>query len=256
MTAERGHEVASHSWSHRREDAHDVTGPKKQVSFLRYTKRLLEDLSDQEVITFRSPALRINQYTAAALIETGHKIDSSVPSQRFDFFLSFGSRKKLKWLTSPRLPYKANSVDLTKKGIGPLIEVPLSAGFFPYVGTTMRIFPFLTNIQKYLHHLETGTNNKPVVFNIHPNEFIDESLEQRTIKRRRQNLLAYFLQDVVRSKLKVKNLGPQAIPLYEAQLRFFKERGYQFRSVRGYCEELGMLERSFQKKELRREKVE
>ena len=251
MVAERGHEIGNHSWSHKKEDGHDVTGPKKQTRFLRDTKHLLEDLSGQQVISFRAPALRVNQYTAAALIETGHKIDSSVPSQRFDFFLSLGSRKKLRWLRSPRLPYRTDSRDLTRKGKSPLIEVPLSANILPYVGTTMRIFPIITRMQKHFHHQETRFNNKPVVFDIHPNEFIDESHEQRTIARRRQNPLAHLLQDVVRSGLKAKNLGPHAIPLYEEQLSFFADRGYRFRSVRRYCEELEMLRSSLQVKELR-----
>jgi hypothetical protein len=40
------------------------------------------------------------------LIQTGHRIDSSVASQRFDFFLSFGSLNKLNWLTAQRRPYR------------------------------------------------------------------------------------------------------------------------------------------------------
>ena len=221
MTADHGHEIGNHSWSHEKKDGHDVTNLESQIRSLKDTKHLLEDLSGQEVISFRSPALRVNEYTHQALVETGHKIDCSVPSQRFDFFLSFGSRKKLRWLTAPRGPYQANSNDLTKKGSSSLTEVPLSAGLFPYVGTTMRIFPFLTDIQKYFHHWESLFNQKPVVFVIHPNEFIDESDKPRKIDRRSSNSLSYFLQDVVRSRLKVKNLGNAAIPLYESQIKFF-----------------------------------
>jgi len=205
------------------------------------TKHLLEDLSGQQVISFRSPALRVNEHTAPALIETGHKIDSSVPSQRFDFFLSFGSLKKFKWLTAPRKPYFTNPKDLTKKGQSPLIEIPLSAGFFPYVGTTLRIFPILTRIQKHFHHWETILNKKPVIFDIHPNEFIDKSYEPRKIERRSGNFISSLLQDSIRSHLKVKNLGKAAIPLYESQLNFFKKRGYCFTTIRNYCEENGFL---------------
>jgi len=244
ITAERGHEVGNHSWSHEKKDGHDVTDLKTQIRFLKDTKSLLEDLSGQEVISFRSPALRTNKYTPEALIETGHKIDSSVPSQRFDFFLSFGSLKKFKWLTAPRKPYFTNPKDLTKKGKSPLIEVPLSAGFFPYVGTTMRIFPILTNLQKQLHHWESSINNKPVVFDIHPNEFIDESNEPRKIERRSSNFISSILQDSIRSQLKVKNLGPKAIPLYDSQIKFFMKRGYQFMGVRDYCKEAGLIKQA------------
>jgi peptidoglycan/xylan/chitin deacetylase (PgdA/CDA1 family) len=241
ITAARGHEIGNHSWSHDKKDGHDVTDLKTQIQFVSDTKKLLEDLSGQEVISFRSPALRVNNYTPQALIETGHKIDSSVPSQRFDFFLSFGSRKKLKWLNAPRKPYYTKRNDLSKKGKSPIIEIPLSAGFFSYIGTTMRIFPGLTNLQKQFHHWESSINKKPVVFDIHPNEFIDESNEPRAIERRSSNFLSYYLQDVIRSRLKAKNLGPNAIPLYESQLSFFKEHGYKFTTVRKYCEEKGML---------------
>lgn len=54
-----------------------------------------------------------------------------------------------------------------------LVEVPLSAFFFPYVGTTMRILPALTAMQRIGFHLEARLNKKPIVFDIHPNEFID-----------------------------------------------------------------------------------
>jgi peptidoglycan/xylan/chitin deacetylase (PgdA/CDA1 family) len=241
MTFEKVHEFVSHSWSHEKKDGHDVTDFKTQKSFLADTKHLLEDISGQEVISFRSPALRINQYTAPALIEAGYKIDSSVPSQRFDFFLSFGSLKKFKWLFAPRLPYYTKPNDLTKKGEGPLIEVPLSAGLFPFVGTTMRIFPLLTRVQRNFHHWESAVNNKPVVFDIHPNEFIDESGEKRIIERRSSNYLSYLLQDLIRSQLKVKNLGPQAVPLYDDQIKFFYKRNYKFTTIKGYCEDKGFL---------------
>lgn len=105
----------------------------------------------------------------------------------------------------------------------------------------MRIFPFLTNIQKHLHHWESFLNNKPVVFDIHPNELIDESNEPRKIERRSSNFITSLLQDSIRSQLKVKNLGPKAIPLYESQIRFFMKKGYRFTSVREYCEEVGLL---------------
>jgi peptidoglycan/xylan/chitin deacetylase (PgdA/CDA1 family) len=58
----------------------------KQIRHLEETKKLLEDISGLEVISFRAPALRVNDDTPKALISTGYKIDSSVASQRFDFF--------------------------------------------------------------------------------------------------------------------------------------------------------------------------
>lgn len=236
-----GHEVGSHSMSHLKENGHDVTDFKKQVKLLSDSKKLLEDISGQEVISFRAPALRVNEFTAPALIETNYKIDSSVASQRFDMFFSFGGLKKLNWLTAPRLPYKTSEKSLLKKGKGPLIEVPLTATLFPFVGTTMRIFPGITKVQRNFLNWETSINKKPVVFDIHPNEFIDESDEPRIISRRTKNSVTYFMQDFLRSQLKVKNLGEKAIPLYESQIEFFKKRNYQFTTLKQYCINQGFL---------------
>ena len=238
MVIKDGHEVASHGKSHLKENGFDVMPFERQKRHLAETKKLLEDISGQEVVSFRAPALRVNEYTAPALIETGYKIDSSVASQRFDFFLSFGGIRKLKWLTAPRLPYYTAQDSLFKKGEGPLIEVPLSALFLPYVGTTMRIFPGITKIVRQGIHLESSRlNGKPIVFDIHPNEFIDESDEPRIISRRSNNPISYLLQDFFRSQLKVKNLGGNAILLYKKQIEFFAKRDYQFTTLKAYCKQ-------------------
>ncbi len=237
-----GHEVGSHSMSHLKENGHDVTNLKKQKVLLSESKKILEDISGQEVISFRAPALRVNKYTSEALIETGYKIDCSIASQRFDLFLSFGGLKKLKWLTAPRKPYRTSEKSLFKRGDSPLIEVPLSATLFPYVGTTMRIFPQITRLQRSILNFETKSNGKPIVFDIHPNELIDESNEPRIIKNRSKNPISYFMQDYLRSQLKVKNLGIKAIPLYKSQIGFFKKRGYIFCTIKDYCKKEGLLE--------------
>ena len=128
-----------------------------------------------------------------------------------------------------------------KKGPGPLVEVPLSALFLPYVGTTMRIFPSITSLQRWGFHWESRLTGKPVVFDIHPNELIDESNEKRVVQKRSKNPVTAILKDELRSKLKIKNLGPQAVPLYEREMEFYRARGYEFTPVRDYCEKLGLL---------------
>lgn len=241
MIVEDGHEVASHGKSHLKENGFDVMPFEKQKRHLIETKTLLEDISGQEVINFRAPALRVNNSTARALIEAGYRIDSSVASQRFDFFLSFGGRIKLNWLKAPRKPYRTDHNSIFKKGDSPLVEVPLSAFVFPYLGTTMRVFPRTTNIQKWFIHQESSLTGKPVVFDIHPNEFIDESDEPREIASRSKNPVSFFLQDWLRSNLKVKNLGPAARPIYEKQIKYFKERDYKSVTIKQYCEEEGLI---------------
>ncbi|MDG1901156.1 MAG: polysaccharide deacetylase family protein [Bacteroidales bacterium] len=242
MIVSEGHEVASHGKSHLKENGFDVMPLEKQIEHLDYSKKLLEDISGHEVISFRAPALRVNKDTPEALIRTGYLIDSSVASQRFDFFMSFGGLKKLNWLFAPRIPYRTSNNSLFRKGSGPLVEVPLSALFFPYVGTTMRIFPLLHKIQRYAINFEsTFFNDKPMVFDIHPNEFIDESSEPRKIESRSQSKLSYLFQDYLRAKLKTKNLGPIAGELYEKEIEFYKNRGYNMITIQEYCKVNNLL---------------
>jgi peptidoglycan-N-acetylglucosamine deacetylase len=236
-----GHEVGSHGLSHKKEDAFDVLSYENQVYHLSESKKILEDISGKEVISFRSPALRVNKYTAKAISTTGYKIDSSIASQRFDMFFSFGSLRKLKWLFAPRVPYRTSPNSLFKRGNGEIIEIPLSATFLPYVGTTMRIFPSVSKVQRCILNFENKINKKPIVFDIHPNEFIDESDEVRVINKRSNNPASYLLQDIIRSRLKVKNLGKKAVPLYESQISYFMEKGYKFSTIKNYVLELGFV---------------
>jgi len=233
-----GHEVGSHGKSHIKENGFDVMPFEKQKRHLDYSRKLLEDISGQEVISFRAPALRVSNLTARALIETGFRIDSSIASQRFDFFLSFGSKQKLNFLRAPRLPYRTKQNNIFAIGNSPLVEVPLSATFLPFVGTTMRMLPRLTSMQQKLLHFESSINAKPVVFGVHPNEFIDESSEERVINRRSSNPLAYIFTDYLRANLKTKNLGPRGINVYEQFISFYAKRRYTMTTVKSYVAEM------------------
>ncbi len=241
MIVPYGHEVASHGWTHEVDQAFDVLPFKTQVEHLTRSRKLLEDLSGQQVVSFRAPALRVNEHTPVALAEAGYLTDSSVASQRFDMFLSFGGIKKLNWLTAPRLPYKTDPNNLFKKGNGPIAEIPLTAMMLPFVGTTMRLFPGITSLQQSLLHMESKMNHKPVVFDVHPNEFIEEHTNIRTIARRTSNPLKYMFNDVIRGKMKIKNLGRKAIPVYEKFIGFYQNQGYQFVTIRDYAIAQGLI---------------
>jgi len=95
--------------------------------------------------------LRINEDTVRALEKTGFKTDSSVASQRFDGPFTFGSKKKLKWLLAPRRPYMISYDSVVKEGNSNILEIPISALFIPFIGTTMRISPLVTKmLRKFL----------------------------------------------------------------------------------------------------------
>jgi peptidoglycan/xylan/chitin deacetylase (PgdA/CDA1 family) len=238
MAFNKGHEIGSHGLTHRSEKAFDLLTYEQQLDHLKKSKDIIENITGQEIISFRAPAARVNNNIVKALDETGFKIDSSVASQRLDMFMSFGSLKKLNWLTAPRLPYFTDQNNVFKKGNGPILEIPISAFVFPYIGTFMRISPPLNRLTRNLLYLETKLNHRPFNFLTHPNEFIDEELENGQLERRGKTYISYLLGDVLRHKLKIKNLGGKALPIYERELVFFKEKKIEFITCKDYLQTL------------------
>lgn len=229
-----GHEVGCHGMYHDPNLAFDVLSLEEQKKYLLQAKNILEDISGQPVISFRAPALRVNKHTPKALKETGFLIDSSVASQRMDFFLSFGAKDKLKWVFAPRKPYFTAENNLARKGNSSLFEVPVTALFLPYAGTFMRISPFFTRWVRELLHFENKIAHTPVNYIIHPNELIHEEIEIEHVTRRAKSYLGYVLGDIVRYKLKLKNLGSPAVHLFEKQLAYFNKRNYNGISLQDY----------------------
>ena len=228
MAYERGHEIGSHGLSHEVSQAFDLLSSDEQLRHLKESKHILEDIIGDEVISFRAPAARVEEHFPQQLKEAGFKIDSSVASQRMDMFFSFGSLKKLHWLTAPRHDYFTKEDNIFKKGSSSVFEIPISALGFPYIGTFMRIAPTINRMNRRFLYWETCCTGRQFVFLTHPNEFIDEEWEGGKIQRRASNYLAYLMGDVIRHKLKVKNLGAQALPIYEHELDFFKKKDFQF----------------------------
>ena len=225
---ERGHEVGSHGLTHEVDQAFDVLSPEEQLSHLKQSKQILEDIIGEEVISFRAPAARVDKGFTEILHEAGFKVDSSVSSQRLDMMFSFGALKKLHWLTAPRKAYFAQADNIFRKGDSDILEAPISAFGFPYIGTFMRIAPALNRFTRHVLYWETLCNGRQFVFLTHPNEFIDEDQETTEIERRGSNYISYLLGDVIRHKLKVKNLGEKALPIYDRELAFFKNKGFEF----------------------------
>lgn len=232
MAYERGHEVGSHGLTHEVSQAFDVLTPDEQLSHLRQSKQILEDIIGAEVISFRAPAARVDEKFPKIMKEAGFKVDSSVASQRLDMFFSFGALKKLHWITAPRKAYLVNEENIFKKGDSEVMEVPISAMGFPYIGTFMRIAPGLNRMTRQLLYWETLCNGRQFVFLTHPNEFIDEDWEGGKIQRRASNYFSYLMGDVLRHKLKVKNLGEKALPIFERELEFFQKKEFNFLTCR------------------------
>ena len=228
MAYDRGHEVGSHGLTHEVSKAFDVLSPEEQLSHLKQSKQILEDIIGDEVVSFRAPAARVDKGFPEILHEAGFIVDSSVSSQRLDMMFSFGALKKLHWLAAPRKAYFTQADNIFKRGESPVLEVPISAMGFPYIGTFMRIAPTLNRFTRNMLYWETLCNGRQFVFLTHPNEFIDEDQETTEIERRGSNFISYLLGDVIRHKLKVKNLGEKALPIYDKELAFFKDKEFEF----------------------------
>lgn len=248
MAQARGHEVGSHGLTHEVAKAFDVLSRDEQLQHLRESKKILEDITGEAVVSFRAPAARVGKEIPALLREAGYEIDSSVASQRLDMFFSFGSWNKLHWLTAPRHAYFAQDDNIFRRSEKPegLFEIPISAFGFPYIGTFMRIAPGLNRLTRRLLYAESRCNDRQFVFLTHPNEFIDEeqvidhSVQRSSlqaafhVERRAKNFVGYLLGDVLRHQLKVKNLGAAGLPLLERELQFFEKKEIPFLT----CKEL------------------
>lgn len=232
IVQERGHEIACHGLTHQHDKAFDVMSFEEQLEHLTIAKKILEDIAGEEVVSFRAPALRVNFDTPRVLMEAGFKYDSSVAPQRMDMFMSLGSRNKLQWFGASRTPYKASETNLARKGQSSIVEVPVSSFVFPYIGTFMRVSPCLNAITRYLLYMETKGTAKVINFLIHPNEVITEDDLHTKTQRRASSYIGYLLSDVLRRKLKQKNLGKNALALFDKEIKYWVEKDYCFKSIK------------------------
>jgi len=232
IVQERGHEIACHGLTHRHDKAFDVMPFEEQLEHLTTAKKILEDIAGEEVVSFRAPALRVNFDTPKALLEAGFRYDSSVAPQRMDMFMSLGSKNKLQWFCAPRTPYHTDEKNLARKGDSTIIEVPVSSFIVPYIGTFMRISPSINALTRRFLFWETKNTAKPINFLIHPNEVITEENLHTETQRRASSYIGYLLSDVLRRRLKQKNLGQDALNLFEKEVKFWANKQYQFKRIK------------------------
>jgi polysaccharide deacetylase family protein (PEP-CTERM system associated) len=159
--ARAGHEVASHSWDHRR--VHRLT-PKTFREDVLKSKHVLEDITGQAVVGYRAPTFSITRETAWAidvLAELDMLYDSSIYPVRHD---RYGVP------TAPRSPFLARGSRHTVLELPPatlrLLKMNLPMGGGGY----FRLFP-LVFTEWALH--QTRRSCRPAVANLyfHPWEF-------------------------------------------------------------------------------------
>lgn len=113
--ANRGHEIACHNYYHL--DYEHETRAKFEADILN-CKKLLQDLSGQEIIGYRSPNSSVPSYLIEVLQENGFQYDSSVtPTRRI--LGKFGDFTK-----APTFPYHPSVNNIAHQGDSKLWEIP------------------------------------------------------------------------------------------------------------------------------------
>lgn len=218
-----GHEIGCHGYNHN--DYYDTLSLKNQIEIMKKSKSIIEEISNEPVVSFRAPALRINKNTIIALEKNGFKYDSSVASQRFDGPFTSGAKGKLNWITAPRKPYIMAKTSPFHKGDSSIIEIPVSAFIWPFIGTHLRLAPKITLTVMRLLMFESMFIKKPLVFLIHPQEMLHFD-KGKNLKK------TNIFSGKIRHQLKMKNLGEECCAHFESILNICKKNNINFKKIK------------------------
>jgi len=233
LVLSQGHEVGCHSYSHARSESLDILPLERQIEVIGRAKKIIEKTTGKEIVSFKAPELRINQYTVRALEKLNFKYDSSVSPQRFDGPFSYGFRYKIQWLFAPRKPYYLSYDSPFQRGNSNVLEIPVSAFILPYIGTLMRSSnALLKMVEKYLFW-EAKDGEKPILFIFHPNECLDYTERKRFVYEKK---ITSGVKDKLRQDMKLKVVGKEALDLMEEVLKRAKRYGFEFVSTKRFGE--------------------
>lgn len=154
-TAEQGHEIASHGYSHIQ--VHDQDRHAFHQDAVR-TKKLLEDISGVPVNGYRAASFSIGHETPWAydvLAETGHAYSSSINPVRHDRYSARGA---------PRFPHPRGDAGMPEL---PVATVELSGFRLPCGGGGyFRLLPYAWS--KWCIQRINKADRQPAIFYFHP----------------------------------------------------------------------------------------
>jgi polysaccharide deacetylase family protein (PEP-CTERM system associated) len=139
--ADRGHEIACHSYSHRL--LHDLADNELETEIID-TKHLLEDISGSKVLGFRAPTFSLTRKAIDYLVKGGYAYDSSLWAGKDDLVPDLASADIVEFPVS------------TRRFLGKL--VPMGGGYMRLVGVGF-----------YNPSFRSGP--EPLVLYLHPWEF-------------------------------------------------------------------------------------
>ena len=153
--AAAGHEIGSHGF------AHQLAYKQSEIAFrddVSRARKLLQDISGQEVLSYRAPSFSIGRQTPwghRVLVEEGYKYDSSVFPIRHDLY------------GDPNAPVEIHTIETES---GPILEFPptvvrwFGRNIPTGGGGYFRIFPY--SLTRFM--LRQVNRTRPFVFYIHP----------------------------------------------------------------------------------------
>lgn len=163
---QRGHEIASHGYSHVRVTEQTPEEFKQDIT---KTKKMLEDLSGEQVLGYRAASYSINKTNLWAHDEienAGYKYSSSIYPIKHDLY---GIPD------APRFPYKVGQNELLEI---PISTVELLGRRFPCGGGGyFRFYPY--PFSRYMINRINKLEQEPCVFYFHPWEIDFEQPKQQ-----------------------------------------------------------------------------
>jgi polysaccharide deacetylase family protein (PEP-CTERM system associated) len=187
--AEAGHEVASHGWEHYRVGDQDPAEFRADVT---RTKKVLEDLSGQEVKGYRAASFSINRRTWWAfdeLAEAGYRYSSSIHPIRHDHY---GVPDAPRFPFAPVELNRLTEIPVGTLDVGGLRMSCAGGGFF-------RLLPYQWS--SFAIGKVNRAERQPVTFYFHPWE-IDPAQPRISTAPLRSKLRHYTNLGVMEAKLK------------------------------------------------------
>jgi len=181
--ADAGHEIASHSYSH--PQGFRLLSPERKKFELKKSKEILEAVSGQEVIGFRSPGWNISDESLPILRGLGYRYDSSVfptsltPILKLLHFRQMRKRARptrttlghLYYAFAPSYPYHPDEQRIGKKGKADFVEFPVQVtGLLrlPFYATFHLAYPGFIN-----RGYKTIRRREIINYQMHLSDFVD-----------------------------------------------------------------------------------
>lgn len=197
-----GHEIGCHGLKHGLDTEENFAAKvayTTQKELIQTSTDILNQITGSSIQCFRAPYLKICDTTFKVLAELAYKIDSSLPSMRFDF--GCGSICSLQHFAKSCHPHFI-CVEHTK-----LLEIPPSAWIIPLNMRMLRSFPFV--ISRSFLRLLTAIHN-PLVFYMHPAEITNKA----DLRIPDNNTPGFY-----------RNCGVQHFRTLELMLKYLRDKG-------------------------------